>query len=65
MSTDAYRKLLATGRTHEPGQPCWYCGKPNPPQGPCPDCWTPITVADAKAIFAEDGLSVDIRTEGR
>lgn len=48
------------GKKHTPGTPCDNCGKPTPANGdPCWDCWTPITIADAKAIFAEDGLSVD------
>jgi hypothetical protein len=50
------------GQPHVPGSPCVYCGTPTPADGgPCPDCWTPITIADAKAIFAEVGLSVDLR----
>jgi hypothetical protein len=50
------------GQPHTPGSPCAYCGKSTPATGgPCPDCWTPITTADAKAIFAAVGLTVDLR----
>lgn len=48
-------------RAEKPGEPCRYCTKPVP-EGGCPDCWTPITIADAKAMFAPYGLSVDIVT---
>lgn len=50
-------------RTEKPGEPCRHCGDPVPGpevnRGACPRCWAPITVADAKALFAPYGLSVD------
>lgn len=50
------------------GDPCAYCGKSieADPEGraiPCPDCWTPLMFADAKAVFAEVGLTVDLRRD--
>ena len=47
-------------KAERPGEPCRYCTKPVPPEGTCLDCWAPITIADAKAMFASYGLSVDI-----
>ncbi len=50
------------GIKHIPGSPCRYCGKATPLDGgPCPDCWTPIpeNLADAKALLALGGLSVN------
>jgi hypothetical protein len=45
------------GKRHIPGSPCDYCGKPTPANGdPCWDCWKPITIADFKALMAEEGI---------
>jgi hypothetical protein len=54
------------GPLHQVGDPCEFCGKPllRAPDGgaaACSACWAPITIADAKAAFAEVGVSVDIR----
>lgn len=49
------------GRKHIPGSPCAYCGKPTPLDGdPCWDCWTPIAIADFKAIAANAGLDTAV-----
>lgn len=37
------------GRHIIDGQPCRFCGEPEP----CDGCWRPVTVADLKAIAAE------------
>jgi hypothetical protein len=50
------------GQPHVPGSPCKYCRKATPLDGSaCPDCWMPIpgNFADAKALLAKGGLSVD------
>lgn len=52
------------GQPHPPGDPCQFCDKSTPLDGgPCPDCWTliPDNLADAKAILALGGLSLDPR----
>jgi len=52
------------GQPHVPGSLCQFCEKPTPLDGsPCPDCWTPIpgNLADAKALLALGGLSLDHR----
>lgn len=55
-------------RAEKAGEPCRYCGDtvpgPEVNDGACPNCWAPITIADAKAMFAPHGLSVDMKTEG-
>jgi hypothetical protein len=54
------------GALRQLGDPCEFCGDPLPANEGggatfCPRCWTPITIADAKAIFTEVGLTVDLR----
>jgi predicted amidophosphoribosyltransferase len=45
------------GRRCVPGEPCQYCGKATPLNGdPCPDCWTPLSVADFRAMMAAEGF---------
>lgn len=51
------------------GDPCKYCGDPIQADAagvpiPCPRCWTPIpaNLADAKALLALGGLSLDRHT---
>lgn len=39
------------------GQPCKFCGEPNP----CANCWTPITPAMLKGLAAEAGQDVTTR----
>lgn len=43
------------GRRVIPGEPCEFCGKPEP----CDDCWQPITMAMFKGLYAEAGKDVN------
>lgn len=48
------------GKLHKPGDPCEHCGQPlvadeHGAAVACPNCWTPITVADLKALAAGRG----------
>lgn len=51
------------------GDPCLYCSVPIAADAdgqpvPCPDCWHPATIADIKALAAEAGLNVTLRSGG-
>lgn len=53
------------GKRHIPGSPCDYCGKATPDVGgPCPDCWSPISVADFRALMAAEGIDTVV-TSGK
>lgn len=55
-----HRSAHPCGKRHIPGSPCAYCGKSTPAEGPCPDCWQPITIADFKAIMAGAGIETKV-----
>jgi hypothetical protein len=48
--------------SEQPGEQCRFCGLTLPKGGPCDDCWTPIpaNTADAKALLARGGFSMDV-----
>ena len=51
----------------KPGEFCRFCGDPVPLDGsPCPECWVTLEgmpLADLKALFARDGISIDLPGE--
>lgn len=50
------------------GEKCPFCDQPTPPgDGGCESCWTsiPDNLADLKALFADNDLSIEQHREGR